>query len=198
MNILEKVYCSFRDLELNYDNSISRKEFILSKFGGDIDIGSTIIIDAIMNEGINTAQEIEKFSYLKDVFAFFSKIKDSLDKLTSFNIDLQKPETVLSNNVLSLLEDTKNRLFVKPLISQKELFQKHKAIYYYITPEESHFIDCTDNSCSIFKVISPTMMTIMKLIVPENTNPLKLNAYYCRVDDRYTKLSYTDLKKYFS
>lgn len=198
MNVLKRVYYSFKDLELQYDNSIPREQFILQKFGGDIDIGSTILIDTIMAEGVTTADEIEMFSYLKNVFTFLIKIKDSLNTLKSFDIDLEKPEKILTENLYKLLEETRDCMIKKPIKDQKDLFENYKAIYYYITPKKSLYVDCTENtSVSVFKTISPTMIQIMKLLMPKNTTQLKPNTYYRCENDKYLKLSYLDIKKQF-
>ena len=58
MSILDKVYTTFKRLDQDFARSKkTRTEFITDKFGGDIAIGSVIILDAIRAEGVEESPE---------------------------------------------------------------------------------------------------------------------------------------------
>lgn len=87
MSILETVYKTFSTLDRDYARSKkSRSDFITDKFGGDISVGSIIILDAIREEGVSDSPEdIEKLSFIKDSFAFFQENAHRLDRLETFS-----------------------------------------------------------------------------------------------------------------
>ena len=63
MSTLDKIYQKFENLEVQYLSSgQSRTEFIAERFGQDLEVGVTILTDAILKENPSEAKEIEKFS----------------------------------------------------------------------------------------------------------------------------------------
>lgn len=101
MSTLDKVYQKFENLEEQYLNSgQSRTDFIAERFGGDLEIGITILTDAILKDNPTEAKDIERFSYLKDIFAFLMKHKDTIEMMPSFDIlteDVADIEEILSS-----------------------------------------------------------------------------------------------------
>lgn len=85
MRVLDKVYAAFYNLEGDFRRSRkSRREFILDKFGGDIDIGAMLILDAISNSDYDTKEDIQKLTFVRGVIGQIQSMKDSLDAVMDF------------------------------------------------------------------------------------------------------------------
>lgn len=85
MSVLSKVYDAFSNLEGDFRRSRkTRREFILDRFGGDIDIGAMIILDAVSNSECDTPDEVQKLTYVRNVITQIQNMKDSLDAVTDF------------------------------------------------------------------------------------------------------------------
>ena len=86
MEQLDLVYNTFINLEKNYARSKkSRKDYLLEKFGGDIAVGSMIILDALSRLELTKTEDIEKLSAIRDMFASIAEYQDKLDSITDFN-----------------------------------------------------------------------------------------------------------------
>lgn len=87
MEVLDKVYNTFQNLDRDFSRSKkSRADFIVDKFGGDIDIGSMIILEAISaSSGDETPEDIKKLSFIKDIFEKLKANRDNLDALPDFS-----------------------------------------------------------------------------------------------------------------
>ena len=134
--VLEKVYDTFTNLERNYKRSKkSRKDYLLEKFGGDIRVGSVIILDAIGAEHPETDEEIEKFSTIKTIFENILKSENELDSLTSFDFQIDQS---ISGKVLSLIDKVSSKRASCTSISQRDLCKKYNAVHYAVTPEGSY------------------------------------------------------------
>ena len=83
MEVLDRVYSAFSNLDRDFARSKkSRTDFILEKFGGDIDMGSMIILDAISaSTGEETAEDIQKLTFVKEIFEKLKDARDNLDSL---------------------------------------------------------------------------------------------------------------------
>jgi len=97
MEQLDRVYSTFTNLESNYKRSKkTRTEYVLDKFGGDIDIGSMVILDGLAANPPETAEDIAKLSTIRNIFSAIKKHAHNLDALTSFNfLDNDGAETAL-------------------------------------------------------------------------------------------------------
>lgn len=86
MKQLDAVYNAFTHLEQNYKRSKkTRKEYILDKFGGDIEVGSLVILDYFAGAKLDDPDDIEKFSTIRDIFSAIKKSSANLDTLSSFD-----------------------------------------------------------------------------------------------------------------
>ena len=86
MEVLDRVYSAFSNLDRDFARSKkSRTDFILEKFGGDIDMGSMIILDAISASTVEeTAEDIQKLTFVKEIFEKLKDARDNLDSLPDF------------------------------------------------------------------------------------------------------------------
>ena len=89
MEVLDRVYKTFKNLDRDFDKSTkTRTQFITDKFGGDINIGSMIILDAISSSSTEYSEEdIEKLTFIKDIFKSIQESKDRLDQLPDFTFE---------------------------------------------------------------------------------------------------------------
>lgn len=86
MSVLSKVYSAFSNLEGDYRRSRkTRREFVLDKFGGDIDIGAMIILDAVSNSECETSEDVQKLTFVRNIIAQIQSMKDSLDAVMDFS-----------------------------------------------------------------------------------------------------------------
>ena len=86
MEQLDAVYNTFTNLEKNYAKSKkSRGEYLLDKFGGDISIGSFLILQALAQEEFTSAEDIEKLSRVREIFKAIDECKDSLGTLRTLD-----------------------------------------------------------------------------------------------------------------
>lgn len=107
MEPLDRVYSAFTNLEANFKRSKkSRSEYIADKFGGDIDIGSMVILDSLASKNLETPEEIAKLSTIRNIFAAIKKRRNSLDSLTSFNF---LDESGVESSVASALDSAFER-----------------------------------------------------------------------------------------
>lgn len=88
MDTLDLVYNAFTGLERNYARSKkTRTEYVKDKFGGDINVGSFLILNALSAEEFVDPEDIKKFSEVRRIFEFLKDNQDKLDTLSSFNLD---------------------------------------------------------------------------------------------------------------
>ena len=82
MEVLDRVYNAFANLDRDFAKSKkTRAVFIADKFGGDIDIGSTIILDAISSgTGEEKSLSLSRLSRLFRIFSIQSLIKDKIGR----------------------------------------------------------------------------------------------------------------------
>lgn len=86
MEQLDKVYDTFVNLEKNYKRSKKpRKEYLLEKFGGDINTGSFLILHALSREELVSAEDIDKMSTVRRIFNAIKDRSDRLDTIQTFN-----------------------------------------------------------------------------------------------------------------
>lgn len=134
MSTLQKVYDTFSTLDSRYARSNKTKtEFITDKFGGDIDIGSTIILDACRAEAKeDNSEDIEMLSCIQNIFEKILKYRDNLDSLPNFSFET---DTCISN-LLLLLAESRATGRNQRLLPQG--FKKH-VWHYSATPEGSRY-----------------------------------------------------------
>lgn len=86
MNSLDLVYNTFSNLEKSYARSKkTRAEYLTEKFGGDIEVGSFLILQALSQEAPTSPEDIEKLSFIRDYFGRVSEYKNKLDKIRTFD-----------------------------------------------------------------------------------------------------------------
>lgn len=81
---LDLLYTTFLNLEQDYQKSgMSRKDFIIDVFCGDIPTASVIFLDFLRKE----VEQPEKVIFIKNCIRVIQENEDRLDSLLSFNFD---------------------------------------------------------------------------------------------------------------
>ena len=126
MEILDKVYGTFKRLDQDFARSKkTRTEFIKGKFGGDIRIGSILILSAIGTP--SDSADIEKLSFVNDIFAKLLEAQDRLDSLPNFKFES-------TDNVIELLKfigDNHSKYIGVQEMEQETLYKKYGALQYH-------------------------------------------------------------------
>lgn len=174
MSTLDKIYQKFENLEEQYLNSEqSRTDFIAERFGQDLEVGITILTDAILKENPSEAKEIEKFSYLKDLFSFLLKHKDNMDSLSSFEATTEEVSNM--EDILSKLSLTITQPYTPSVINQKELYEKTGALHYEVTPDSITYVSL--DKCHAFYASNENFAVLLKTVNDVSSN-LKRNTVY--------------------
>lgn len=150
MEILDKVYNTFSNLDRDYARSKkTREEFIKDKFGGDINIGSMIILDAVSNDiSGDSPEDIEKLTYIKDTFEALKRMQGSLDKVVNFaSLRADSP----LNDLIKRLTTASTLGMHQKEVSQKDLNKVFSGVVHYAcTPFGSRYADL--NKCSVLHI----------------------------------------------
>lgn len=183
MSILDKVYTTFKRLDQDFARSKkTRTEFITDKFGGDIAIGSVIILDAIRAEGVEESPEnIEKMSYVKDTFVRIQACANHLDSLTSFSF----ADTNTVSSFVDILGHAENHGSGQSEVNQAELWKgRPQALHYVCTPDEARFAN--PDNCTVFQAFNENMAgLIVGCFKPDRE--LQLAGYYRVLPGRRVK-----------
>lgn len=174
MSILERVYTTFQHLDRDFARSKkTRTEFITDKFGGDINTGSVIILDAIRAEGLEeTAENIAKMSFIKDTFACIQANADHLDALTSF--------AFTENNVVGAFMDILSAAELhgsnQERLPQTTLWGwSPKVLHIYSTAEGTSYAD--PDNCAVFRSFNENIAGLLGAMFKPDA-PLVLGGLY--------------------
>lgn len=160
MEVLDRVYNAFSNLERDFGRSKkSRTAFITDKFGGDIDVGSMIILDSIsIGSDDYSAEDIEKLTFVKDTIDAIKRLEGKYDQLASFNaLSGVDPATEL----FDMLDKADMRgKHIKP-VTQKELRRLYPGTVHY---------DCNQfggeytplSSCKVFHIYNGHMENLFR------------------------------------
>ncbi len=174
MEVLDRVYKTFLNLDKGFARSNkSRSEYIVDKFGGDIDIGSMIILEAISDLGeVPTMEDIQKLTFVKDTIKKIQISKSVLDNLDSFE-DLGRGGTF--EEFSAIIKDSYLMGTGIANVSQRELNKENKTAFHYIvTPEGSMFTRLRD--CSVVHIYNEYMQRIIEGQL-NITGEMKLDSY---------------------
>lgn len=154
MEVLDKVYTTFKNLDRDFAKSKkTRTEFIVDKFGGDIDIGSMLILDAISSSsGSENVEDINKQTFIKQIFEKIKENRDKLDMLENFTFSEDSFVSKFSSLLRkSLVAGTGNYY-----ISQEELYKKSGCFHFVSTQNNGNIMDVKDN-CKILNAFNANM-----------------------------------------
>lgn len=135
MKQLDAVYRAFTHLESNYRRSNkTRREYIVDKFGGDVEIGSMVILDYFAGAKLEDPDDIAKFSAIRDIFNVLKKNIDNLVTFESFDDLFNKG----NQSIKILLEDASikgSKIIVVPHTDSDEwAHYKVKELYTTVVP----------------------------------------------------------------
>lgn len=174
MSILERVYTTFNHLDRDYARSKkTRTEFITDKFGGDINTGAIIILDAIRAEGVEeTPENIAMMSFVKDTFASIQANADHLDALSSFSF----ADTNVVGAFVNLLCHAELHETKQEVLPQSTLWGwSPKVLHYYSTAEGTSYAD--PDNCTVFMAYNENMAGLLSgLFKPDRD--LELGGLY--------------------
>ncbi len=171
MSILDSVYKTFSNLDRDYSRSKkTRTEFITDKFGGDIDTGSIIILDAIREEGVSDSPEdIEKLSFIKDSFAFFQENAKRLDKLENFS----HSNADVFFELMGILSDGDAAISGQYIVPQDELWDcSYKALHFITTYEGTTYVPLS--ACKVFSMYNENMLGVAASVTGDTGVALKM------------------------
>lgn len=177
MSILDNVYKTFSNLDRDFSRSKkSRTDFITDKFGGDIDIGSIIILDAIREEGTpEDPEEIQKLSFIKDSFAFFQENAHRLDKLESFSI----ASADLMHELIGILSTSECNGTGQIPASQSDMWNSEIPALHYVASAHG----CTFapvQSCGVFSAYNENMLGLLQNTFGDGAKGVRVGDY-CRL-----------------
>ena len=183
MSVLERVYTTFNRLDQDFARSKkTRTEFITDKFGGDINVGSVIILDAIRAEGMEeTPDNISKMSYIKDTFAAIQANAGHLDSLTSFNFT----DTNVVGAFIDILAHAEEHETRQTRVSQKQLWDtQHLALHFVCRADGTTYTSPDD--CQVLQAYNENMAgLILTLLKPDRE--LELGGHYKVLPGRRVK-----------
>lgn len=159
MNVLDKVYNTFSNLDRDFARSKkTRTAFITDKFGGDIDTGAMIILDAVSTSGeLETAEDIKKLTFVKDIFSQLQANKNKLDSLQSFSSFSDSTEF---NELMRVLAKAESSGTGQRETVQAEVYrQQRRAVHFVCTAEGSYFVGLND--CKILHAYNGHMQRMI-------------------------------------
>lgn len=186
MEILDRVYNTFANLDRDFAKSKkSRSAFIIDKFGGDLDMGSMIILDAISaSKGDETPEDIEKLTFVKDIFEKIMNARDNLDSLHDFSFGAEDEYKAF---VSLLSESMAAGTGVRP-ITQAELNKKDKGAIHFISTVNGTLF-CPVHAGRVLHIFNENMERLCLRLYPQAT--FEIGEYY----ERKSTLNVTPLKE---
>ena len=172
MEQLDLVYSTFANLERNYSRSKkSRSEYIKDKFGGDIPVGSFLILNALSAEEFSDPEDIRKFSEIRAIFDKLLENKDRLDSLASFNFDMDSDGSMSALDVLNLCQDFGTGVTV---VEQGALYNGEAGVMQFdVRSEEVRIapakLSNTSNFTRYIKMCNRGMVAFFGQFVPDSS-----------------------------
>lgn len=158
MSVLDNVYNAFSNLDRDFARSKkSRSEFIRDKFGGDIEVGSFIILDAVSSStGDETQEDIEKLTFIKDIFEKIKANAGNLDSLSDFSfVDDSKFSGFLQTIQEAVISGTHVRH-----VRQAELNDAEQGSIHFIVNAAGASC-CPVNRCKVFHIYNEHMDNLL-------------------------------------
>lgn len=158
--VLDNVYSKFTNLEKDYRRTKkSRSQFITERFGGDIVVGSTIILDAIYEENPITKEEIAKFSIVKDIISNILKAKDDLDYLESFDFSNDMSMATVIGKLLDSVDAGQTTT-----VPQRELYEHAEALHFYVDSDGARY-ESQFPKCRFYRCENPNIYRVLKSMI---------------------------------
>ena len=158
--VLDNVYSKFTNLEKDYRRTKkSRSQFITERFGGDIVVGSTIILDAIYEENPTTQEEIAKFSIVKDIISNILKAKDDLDYLESFDFSNDMSMATVIGKLLDSVDAGQTTT-----VPQRGLYEHAEALHFYVDSDGARY-ESPFPKCRFYRCENPNIYRILKSMI---------------------------------
>lgn len=157
MEQLDLVHKVLTNLEKNYKLSKkTRSEYVKEKFGGDIGMGSFLILNALSAEELTDPEDIKKLSEVQNVIEFLVSNEENLDFLSSFEVsdNVNLEETLFRALNLGELEGTGITV-----ASQAEIYKARRGLHYYITAKKS--VVASQDTCQYFHIFNDAMRALM-------------------------------------
>ena len=157
MRTLDAVYNTFANLEKNYARaSKSRSQYLIGKFGGDISVGSFLILHALSKEVYTDPEDIEKLSVIREVFANIKAHEDSLDSLNSFNFGA---ENTMQQGILALSQGEYDGTGIS-VVDQKTMWTgKGKPSHYSINSKVTQVVPLS--TAPYYNLYSPAIAALI-------------------------------------
>lgn len=160
MEQLDLVYKTFSTLDESYARSKkTRTEFITEKFGGDIEIGSAIILD-VLSEGELTSQgDIEKLTFVKDIFEKIKSNASALDSLKNFAFE----DHAMFNQLCQEIDNAMAESGMAHPVTQSHMFRETKDLHIHTDMHGCQYVPVDD---CVFCHLSENMLGLMQQAYP--------------------------------
>lgn len=168
--LLEKVYKTFVNLDTNYARSKKdRATYLSEKFGGDIEMGSFLIMQALSRENISSQEDIEKLSFIRGVFDYLVKNKNRVNSLNSF---LPVHDNGSSHIVTALRNGYTEGTRIAP-VEQSHLISRYGAYHMFSRMHDLQYVPMAmlEKVCAITPVMANSIMAVTQ-------QPVKPNSVY--------------------
>lgn len=151
MEQLDLVYSTLTSLEKNYARSKkSRSEYLKEKFGGDIGIGSFLILNALQAAELKDPEDVKKLSTVRRIIDSIRENEGQLDSLSSFDFDTEAAHSKLINALAAGLSQGSGI----SIVSQSYLYKNGRgALSYRVSADKVQVVPV--NQAEYFEIILP-------------------------------------------
>lgn len=163
MEQLDLVYNTLTSLEKNYHRSKkSRSEYVKEKFGGDIGIGSFLILNALQAAELSDPEDVKKLSAVRRIIDNIKDNEDNLDAINSFDFDNESMITAIHNSLVAGLRGGQH---IK-IAEQSEFYATAgRPLHYKVSPNTTTVVPV--NSARYFRVVLPAWAAVLSGGNPE-------------------------------
>lgn len=188
--VLDKVYTTFSNLDRDYARSKkTRTEFITDKFGGQLDIGSMIILDAVgADVDSDSPEDIEKLTFIKNIFDKLLAAQDTLDNLPDF----QFTNGALFAELLNVVQNSIAQGYGFRYGSQSEVHHMEKGCVHFVS-KQSDGVCAPMSDCKVFHAYNEHMQGYANLFY--RSAGVDIGEYYERTGKNLKPLAPENITK---
>lgn len=178
---LDKVYNTLLNLDTDYSSTVGKTkyEFLCDKLGGDVEIGSTLILCYFAKFEFENPDDIKKFMEIKKLLEYFKTVGEDINTASSFGIVVTE-----ADNFIEMLRGHRNSGNIYKM-SQEELYNTTGALHLECTPEHAKFTSLDD--LLYYNIYDRNMIRLMQTLYFVNVSKgdllKKVNEKQVRLSD---------------